>query len=97
MSVSTSTTPINGGKKVYLSIADGKLTVYYRGLKQDSNVKVEVDGKALTTFKVDESDIEQAKPLNFKINGVRNIVKVSYTLLDGTTQTVTWKNPKITN
>lgn len=97
VSVSTSTTPINGGKKVYLSIADGKLTVYYRGLKQDSNVKVEVDGKALTTFKVDESDIEQAKPLNFKINGVRNIVKVSYTLLDGTTQTVTWKNPKITN
>lgn len=97
VAVSTTMTPINQSAKVYLSIADRKLTVYYRQLKQDSNVKVEVDGKVLTIFKVDESDIEQAKPLNFKIDGVRNVVKVTYTLSDNTTKTVIWKNPKITN
>lgn len=83
--------------KVYLSIADGKLTIYYRQLKDASKVKVEVDGKALTEFIVAYSDVEQAKPLNLKIDGVRNIVKVSYKKADGTRGTVTWKNPKLTN
>ena len=82
---------------VYLSITDNQLTVYYRQLKQSSDMKVTVDGKALTSFKVDNSDVEQSKPLNLKINGSRNIVAVTYTLEDGSTKTVTWKNPKISN
>ena len=60
-------------------------------------MKVTVDGKALTSFKVDNSDVEQSKPLNLKIKGSRNIVAVTYTLADGTIETVTWKNPKISN
>lgn len=66
-------------------------------LEEGSRIKVTVDGKALTSFKVDNSDVEQSKPLNFKINGTRNIVAVTYTLADGTTKTVTWRNPKISN
>lgn len=97
VSVATSRTPIGASRKVYLSITGNQLTVYYRQLKQDSDVKVTVDGKVLTSFKVDDSNIEQSKHLNFKINGVRNIVEVAYTQVDGTTKTVTWKNPKISN
>lgn len=97
LSVTTTRTPIGAKNPVYLSIMDSKLTVYYRTLKQGSDMKITVDGKALTSFKVDNSDIEQSKPLNFKINGTRNIVEVTYVLADGTKQTVTWKNPKISN
>lgn len=95
--VTTSRTPVSASRKVYLSITDNQLTIYYRQLKQGSDVKVTVDGKELTSFTVNNSDIEQSKPLNFKINGVRNIVEVSYTLSDGSTKKVTWKNPKISN
>lgn len=95
VSVTTIRTPVVAKNPVYLSIRDSKLTVYYRTLKQGSDMKVTVDGKALTSFKVDNSDVEQSKPLNFKINGSRNIVAVTYTLEDGSTKTVTWKNPKL--
>ena len=91
------TTPRIPSSKVYLSIADGKLTIYYRQLQNNTKVKVTVDGKALTEFKVNYSDVEQAKPLNLKLDGVRNIVKVSYTDTENNTKTVTWKNPKIKN
>lgn len=91
------TTERTPSSKVYLSIADGKLTIYYRQLKGKTKVKVTVDGKALTEFKVNYSDVEQAKPLNLKLDGVRNIVKVSYTDTENNTKTVTWKNPKIRN
>ncbi|MCJ1970082.1 hypothetical protein [Pseudolactococcus carnosus] len=93
--VSVKVTKDSVKNSVYLSIRDSKLTVYYRKLKQGSDMKVTVDGKALTSFKVDNSDVEQSKPLNFKINGSRNIVAVTYTLEDGSTKTVTWKNPKL--
>ncbi|MCJ2002628.1 pectate lyase-like adhesive domain-containing protein [Lactococcus carnosus] len=97
VSVTTSRSPVGASSKVYLSITDNQLTVYYRQLKQSSDMKVTVDGKALTSFKVDNSDVEQSKPLNLKIKGSRNIVAVTYTLADGTIETVTWKNPKISN
>ena len=77
--VSVKVTRDNVKHPVYLSIRDNQLTVYYRQLKSGSQVTVMVDGKKLTTFKAEGGTTEQAKPLDLKVNGLRSIVKVSYT------------------
>ena len=93
--VSVKVTRDNVKHPVYLSIRDNQLTVYYRQLKSGSQVTVMVDGKKLTTFKAEGGTTEQAKPLDLKVNGLRSIVKVSYTTDKEKSGSVTWKNPKL--
>lgn len=93
--VSVKVTRDNVKHPVYLSIRDNQLTVYYRQLKSGTQVTVTVDGKKLTTFKAEGGTTEQAKPLDLKVNGLRSIVKVSYTTDKEQSGSVTWKNPKL--
>ncbi|MCJ1996004.1 hypothetical protein GYN67_04830 [Lactococcus piscium] len=93
--VSVKVTRDNVKHPVYLSIRDNQLTVYYRQLKSGSQVTVTVDGKKLTTFTAEGGTTEQAKPLDLKVNGLRSIVKVSYTTDKEQSGSVTWKNPKL--